>query len=199
MAMSLGSLILPLSCSSSPSNILIKVLFPEPFLPIIPIFSPRRILSEYQGNLLVVSHDRDFLDNVVSGILAFEDDGTITYHLGGYSDYLEFKNKNKVEKLAVKAVVKPEFKEIESPEETPKKLQKLSYKYVVELEKLPAKIEKLENKITALSEELSETEDRNSANLAFITMEIAKLQQELETAENRWIELEGLKIGDQSK
>ncbi|MES2676962.1 MAG: ABC-F family ATP-binding cassette domain-containing protein [Pseudomonadota bacterium] len=153
----------------------------------------QNFLSEYQGNLLVVSHDRDFLDNVVSSILAFEDDGTITYHLGGYSDYLEFKNKNKVEKSAVKTLSKPEFKAIESSEEIIKKPQKLSYKYVVELEKLPAKIEKLENKITQLSEELSQTEDRNSANLAFITMEIAKLQQELEIAENRWVELEDLK------
>ena len=152
----------------------------------------QNFLSEYQGNLLVVSHDRDFLDNVVSGILAFEDDGTITYHLGGYSDYLEFKNKNKIEKSAAKTIAKAESKVIEQQNITTKP-QRLSYKYVVELEKLPAKIEKLENKIASLSEELSETEDRNSANLAFITMEIAKLQQELEIAENRWIELEGMK------
>ena len=158
----------------------------------------QNFLSEYQGNLLVVSHDRDFLDNVVSSILAFEDDGTITYHLGGYSDYLEFKNKNKIEKSVIKTALKQEYKQeykaIENSEEITKKPQRLSYKYVVELEKLPAKIEKLENKIITLSEELSETEDRNSANLALITMEIAKLQQELETAELRWIELEGMKI-----
>lgn len=153
----------------------------------------QNFLSEYQGNMLVVSHDRDFLDNVVSSILAFEDDGTITYHLGGYSDYLEFKNKHKAEKSAeknaTKKVSKLEIQTIETPEEIIKKPQRLSYKYVVELEKLPAKIEKLEKRIIELSEELSETEDRNSANLAFITMEIAKLQQELETAENRWLEL----------
>ncbi len=153
----------------------------------------QNFLSEYQGNMLVVSHDRDFLDNVVSSILAFEDDGTITYHLGGYTDYLEFKNKNKIEKSVQKNKpaenAKPEIVKIESNLKT----QKLSYKYVVELEKLPQKIEKLEKRITELSLELSETEDRNSANLAFITMEIAKLQQELEAAENRWIELEEAK------
>ncbi len=152
----------------------------------------QNFLSEYQGNLLMVSHDRDFLDNVVSSIMAFEEDGTITHHLGGYSDYLEFKNRGKVEKMEAKASTKA-VKTIETPIEENKKPQRLSYKYVVELEKLPLKIEKLEKKIADLSEELSETEDRNSANLAFITMEIAKLQQELEAAENRWIELEEMK------
>ncbi|MFT6220145.1 MAG: ATP-binding cassette subfamily F protein uup [Myxococcota bacterium] len=145
----------------------------------------QNFLNEYQGNLLMVSHDRDFLDNTVSSIMAFEDDGTITYHLGGYSDYLEFKNKNKIEakEIALKK------KAIEEKKDGGEKSQKLSYKYVYELKKLPEKIEKLEKKIVDLSEELSETEDRNSANLAFIAMEIAKLQKELEAAENRWLEL----------
>ena len=67
---------------------------------------------------------------------------------------------------------------------------KISYKLKFELEKLPAKIEKLEAKIAELSEELSQTQERNSANLAQISMEIAKHQKELETAEERWLELE---------
>lgn len=154
----------------------------------------QNFLSEYEGNLLVVSHDRDFLDNVVSAILAFEDDGTITYHLGGYTDYIEFKNKHQNEKNKTsktgeeKSATKNE--EIIKTENKPKKM---SYKYVVELEKLPAKIEKLEKKIQELTEELSTTEDRTSANLAYITMEIAKLQQELDAAESRWLELEEMK------
>ena len=66
----------------------------------------------------------------------------------------------------------------------------MTYKYKHELEKLPAKIEKLGIKIYELSEELSATEDRNSANLAHIAMEIAKNQKELDAAESRWLELE---------
>ena len=54
------------------------------------------ILANYKGTLFVVSHDRDFLDNVVTGILAFEDDGTVTSHIGGYSDYLEYKKSLKI-------------------------------------------------------------------------------------------------------
>ncbi|MCE3254925.1 MAG: putative transporter ATP-binding protein [Rickettsiaceae bacterium] len=153
----------------------------------------QNFLSEYEGNLLVVSHDRDFLDNVVSSILAFEEDGTVTYHLGGYSDYLEFKNQNKIEKQNQKKIQNPIVQEFETKVENNPKSSKLSYKYVVELKNLPQKIERLENKIAELSNELSNTEDRNSANLAFITMEIAKLQQELEIAENRWLELEMMK------
>jgi ATP-binding cassette subfamily F protein uup len=144
-------------------------------------------LSNYQGNLLVVSHDRDFLDNVVSSILAFEDDGQITYHLGGYSDYLEFKNKNPSK---ITSKISNDSKPDNIEKISNKTSKKLSYKYIIELEKLPAKIEKLTKQITDLSEELSNTENRNSANLAFISMEIAKLQQELDHAENRWLELE---------
>ena len=51
-------------------------------------------LEAYQGTLIVVSHDRDFLDNIATSILAFEGNGVITQHLGGYSDYLDFKQRN---------------------------------------------------------------------------------------------------------
>jgi ATP-binding cassette subfamily F protein uup len=163
----------------------------------------QNFLSDYQGNLLMVSHDRDFLDNVVSGILAFEGDGIITSHLGGYSDYLEFKNKHNIRPLvkkksqkAIISTINQNITEIQQEKLTQVstvKIQKLSYKYVVELEKLPLKIEKLEGKIALLSQELSETEDRNSANLALIAMGITQLQKDLDIAENRWIELEEMK------
>lgn len=142
-------------------------------------------LSNYRGNLLVVSHDRDFLDNVASSILAFEDDGKITYHLGGYSDYLEFKNKNSINKTDNKPV-KIIDKSNDHKKSNTNSSKKLPYKYVVELEKLSAKIEQLTTKITNLSQELSNSENRNPA---LISIEIAKLQQELDKAENRWLEL----------
>jgi ATP-binding cassette subfamily F protein uup len=145
-------------------------------------------LMKYQGTLIVVSHDRDFLDNVATSILAFEENGEITTHVGGYSDYLEYKNRN------LKAAESPVIKRVESEstfvQEKQNSSKKLSYKYKHELEKLPQKIEKLENKIRELSEELSETEDRNPANLAHIAMEIAKFQKELDESEERWLELE---------
>ncbi len=149
-------------------------------------------LMKYQGTLIVVSHDRDFLDNVVTSILAFEGDGVITNHIGGYSDYLEYKNKyNKT--ADVKTVKFDNQKTEKNTAETKNNnAKKLSYKLKLELEKLPAKIEKLELKIKELSNELSNTEDRNSANLAHISMEIAKYQKDLDIAEERWLELEDM-------
>ena len=148
-------------------------------------------LMKYEGTLIVVSHDRDFLDNVATSILAFEGDGVITNHVGGYSDYLEYKEK--YQKDAQEALKPKVVTNVEESVKKPEESKKFAYKYRLELEKLPAKIEKLEEKIHNLSEELSETEDRNPANLAHIAMEIAKFQKELDASEERWLELEELK------
>ncbi len=148
-------------------------------------------LMKYEGTLIVVSHDRDFLDNVATSILAFEGDGVITNHVGGYSDYLEYKEK--YQKDAQEALKTKAATNVEASAKKPEDSKKFAYKYRLELEKLPAKIEKLEEKIRNLSEELSETEDRNPANLAHIAMEITKFQKELDASEERWLELEELK------
>ncbi len=163
-------------------------------------------LEKYEGTLIVVSHDRDFLDNVATSILAFEGNGKITSHLGGYSDYLEYKEKtspvvigksksgqNSANEILRFANDDGNGKKDDRNGSDKKEMKKFSFKHKVELEKLPAKIEKLETKITQLSEELSETEDRSSANLAHIAMEIAKFQKELDDCETRWLELEELK------
>jgi len=149
-------------------------------------------LEKYKGTLIVVSHDRDFLDNVATSILAFEGDSVVTNHVGGYSDYLDYKQKSLAVKPKISEFIKNNAEPVEALNREPQK-EKLAYKHRLELEKLPAKIEKLEEKIRELSEELSETEDRNSGNLAHISMEIAKYQKELDETENRWLYLEGLK------
>ncbi len=173
-------------------------------------------LEKYEGTLIVVSHDRDFLDNIATSILAFEGDGKIVSHLGGYSDYLEYKEAhchpersegsrksggkaNEILRYAQndRKETQNDRKEGQNERNESKsnrsEAKKFSFKHKVELEKLPAKIEKLETKIQELSEELSETEDRSSANLAHIAMEIAKFQKELDDCETRWLELEEMK------
>jgi len=147
-------------------------------------------LTNYQGTLIVVSHDRSFLDEIATSILSFEN-GEIIHNLGGYSDYLEYKekflptqNNNKVNDKPIE-----EKKETETKKED-KTNKKLSYKHKIELEKLPQEIANLETKILELTNELNETEERNSANLAQIAIEIAQLSQKLEEKENRWLELE---------
>jgi ATP-binding cassette subfamily F protein uup len=150
-------------------------------------------LEKYQGTLIIVSHDRDFLDNVATSILAFEGDGVINSHIGGYSDYIEYKEKfapKKANNLDKKSNLLTDQIEVAK---TSKSKKLFSYRHKIELEKLPTKIEKLEGKISGLSLELSETEDRNSANLAHISMEIAKYQKEMDEFESRWLELEDLK------
>ena len=150
-------------------------------------------LNDYPGTLVVVSHDRDFLDNVATSILAFEGNGEISQHIGGYSDYIEYKEKNSPK--PVNQGTKTDVKKEQSEKVlTQNESKKFSYKHRIELEKLPEKIDKLAKKIHELSEELSETEDRNSANLAQIAMAISKLQMELNSAEERWLELEEMKI-----
>lgn len=150
-------------------------------------------LESYQGTLIVVSHDRDFLDNVATSIISFEGDGKVEVNLGGYSDYL---NHKKPPLLIAKNNQKSRENEARDLQNSDvfkdQQKTKFSYKHKHELEKLPAKIEKLEQKIHELSEELSTTEDRNSANLAQIAIEISKYQKELDAAESRWLELEEL-------
>jgi len=151
-------------------------------------------LIGYKGTLLVVSHDRDFLDNVVTSILAFEGNGVIESHLGGYSDYIEYKSRQ--ENLRKDNVFKAATSSAQLQNKSDNRsfvTLKFTNKLRAELERLPEKIENLEIKIAELSEELSMTEDRSSANLAHISIEIAKLQKNLDTLEARWIELEELK------
>src|SRR4029077_10589936 len=77
------------------------------------------ILAEYEGTLLVVSHDRDFLDQTVSKILAFEGDGKIEGYIGGYSDYLEAKHKEKP--TLAPSLISEMKKSVQEPEKEKKK------------------------------------------------------------------------------
>lgn len=159
----------------------------------------QQYLADYSGTLIVVSHDRNFLDNVATSILAFEGNGIIKQSLGGYSDYIEkYKPKVKEQKNSEKSesssaagaskasIVESNKKKNDGIAENK---PKSPYKVKIELEKLTQKIIDLEEKIQNLSLELSSTEERNPANLAQISIEIAKYQDDLKQAENRWLEL----------
>lgn len=138
-------------------------------------------LEKYQGTALIVSHDRDFLDQTITSILAFEGNAKITTHLGGYSDYLQYKEKT--------TPTKP--KTIEEPPKKPKKKPQNELKKLKnELNRIPDKIEKLETEIYQLNDELLTTDDRNPANLAQISIEIGQKQQKIDTLEQRWLEIE---------
>ncbi len=143
------------------------------------------MLADYEGTLIVVSHDRDFLDRTVTEVIAFEGDGVVEHVVGGYSDYIESKRPQKA--LKVRA---------EKPESAPvpkvKAVVALSGKERHELEKLPAKISALEAEIAALSSTLADTALYTSQPEVFdkTSRRLGKASEELSAAELRWLELE---------
>jgi ABC transport system ATP-binding/permease protein len=147
------------------------------------------ILSQYKGTLIVVSHDRDFLDQTVTKILAFEGEGKIEGYIGGYTDYLEAKN-------AERKLLDPAAKKLEntrgSPQRAePKPQKKLSYKLQFELDRLPGMIEALKKEIQQLETELEDPTlyQRDAAYFHTLTQRLSTKREELDAAESRWIEL----------
>ncbi len=145
------------------------------------------ILSNYKGTLIIVSHDRDFLDQTVSKILAFEGDGDIQGYIGGYSDYLSQKKED--EKIRQEKIAKA--KEIQVVAETPKPTAKLSFKIQYELDNLPAKIEALEKEIDELAKALEDSTlyARDAALFQKYSERLTTAEHEKEAAELRWLEL----------
>ena len=140
------------------------------------------MLSNYSGTLLIVSHDRDFLDQTVNKILYFDEKGQVSIFLGGYSDFLKSQQNEKIIKSISKK--KNNYKVVSS-----KNNKKLSFKYKYELENLPKEIEDLENKIDDITKELKNSNlylsDANRFNE--ITNEMLELKKILSIKEERWL------------
>ncbi|WP_212388056.1 ATP-binding cassette domain-containing protein [Acinetobacter junii] len=157
------------------------------------------MLSEYKGTLLLISHDRAFMDNVVTSTWVFDGKGNIDEYIGGYQDYLEQRPDQKVvdqKSDEKKAQAKAEAAALAAATPTPKKV-KLSYKDQRELEQLPAEIEKLETEQTKLSEKLADgswfVSDANAATLA--SQRLAEIDELLLEKLERWDVLENLSKG----
>ncbi len=153
------------------------------------------ILISYKGTLLLVSHDRDFLDQTVTKILSFEGDGVVEETIGGYSDYLSFKNSKLTQNSKNKNEEKnSKFKVIAKSGEN-KNNKKLTFKLEFELNSLPSKIKNLENDINYFNEKLSNPNlYLNEPDTFFeITKKLEKSKEDLEYFENRWLELEEIK------
>ena len=156
------------------------------------------MLSDYKGTLLLISHDRAFMDNVVTSTWVFDGKGNIDEYIGGYQDYLEQRPDQKVvdQKSDVKkAQAKAEAAALAAAP-TPKKV-KLSYKEQRELEQLPTEIENLEAEQTELSDKLADgswfVSDANAATLA--SQRLAEIEELLLEKLERWDELENLSKG----
>ncbi len=150
------------------------------------------LLGDYGGTVLLVSHDRDFVDRVATSVLVAEGDGRWTPYAGGYSDMIAQRGEKPVsEKIAKDGKRKDKPKAEAKPKE--KAASKgLSFTEEHQLKTLPAEIEALEKKVLPLQEKLSDPDlfSRDPEAFARITAEIARLDGERAAKEDLWLELE---------
>jgi len=140
------------------------------------------MLSNYKGTLLIVSHDRDFLDQTVNKIMHFEGDGKVSMFLGGYSDFLNHQS-------VQKEINRP--KKRRSNIKVSKTNDKLSFKFKFELENIPNEIEKKEKEISLIKNELKDNNlyISNPDRFEEITKKLNILEKEFEEKEQRWLDL----------
>ncbi len=153
------------------------------------------LLGEYTGTLLLVSHDRDFIDNVVTSTMVMEGDGVIGEYIGGYSDWVRQRPDAMLNAAAVakaSATAAPAAAvPVAAAEAAPAK-RKLSYKDARELEQLPLKIETLEGEVGAMTAAMNDPAfyQRDAAAMAEHTRKLGQVQAELDAAYARWSELD---------
>jgi ATP-binding cassette subfamily F protein uup len=153
------------------------------------------LLSDFGGTVLLVSHDRDFLDQVVTTCLVFDGQGQIEESVGGYSDWYDRGGRLTSAQSMVAEVEKPAV--VDTPKSVPQaataaKPKKLSYKVQRELDQLPGLIEELEGKVEGLQEEMAAPDfySQDHAQVNAKLEQLASVEAELETAMERWMEIE---------
>jgi ATP-binding cassette subfamily F protein uup len=154
------------------------------------------ILADYAGTLMIVSHDRDFLDRTVTEVMAFEGNAHITSTMGGYSDYLASKGGGRSSaagKAKAAGAGAPAAKTLSTATTaTPAPRRKLDGKEQRELQQLPDRIAKLEAKLADLHQQLADPQlyVRDPARFDAVAAEITATQAATDTAMARWMELE---------
>ena len=149
----------------------------------------QEVLDEYAGTILIVSHDRDFLDRVASSIIYLKGDGSAYEHAGSYSELLE---KVKQQSTSVNKVTPKVNSKSSTEVSTPKIVKKLSYNQKRLLEVLPQEIAKLDIEINSLTEELSNPDlyQSNPQRFDEASKLLEQKQKEKASKEEAWLELE---------
>jgi ATP-binding cassette subfamily F protein uup len=154
------------------------------------------LLLDYQGTLLLVSHDRDFLDHVVTSCLVFTGDCMVEEFVGGYSDWDAYQRQHQAESRRESAASQQQTR---PQKETVKKSRsgKLSYKDQRELDALPARIESLEQQLETVQQQLSDPAlyQSGGGRVGELQQQLHELEQALETAYDRWETLEEMLTG----
>ena len=153
------------------------------------------LLNEYDGTVLLVSHDREFVDNVANSCLMFEGNGKISEFVGGFSDVEAwYKEQQKQQGKATKEVNETKAESQSRSKTSLRKPKKLSYKDQRELETLPADIETLEQQLNEIQQQVSEPSfyKQNNDEVEGVLASLAKIEQDLNAKYARWDELESL-------
>lgn len=147
----------------------------------------QEVLDEYEGTILIVSHDRDFMDKVATSLLYMKGDGSVYEHVGTYTDLLE-----KIKDQPQKSSVKKEIKKDKTKIIEKKKISKLSYKEQYLLEHLPSEIAKMEHEIQAMEIALGNpnlyTEDPQKFDE--LSKKFSENKARLDEMESQWLEMQ---------
>ena len=143
----------------------------------------QEVISDYEGTVLIVSHDRDFLDRTVNLTLGLDGSGTVDIIVGGYADWEEKRDKRR--KSSPKAV------KVNAPVAAPQRTVKLTYKDQRDYDGLPKRIEEIDAEIAKAEKELADANlyTRNFARFTELTRHTETLRAEKDAAEERWLEL----------
>ena len=155
----------------------------------------QELLADYTGTLLLVSHDRDFVDRIATSVLMHEGEGRWTEYAGGYSDMVAQRGAG-VAARKVKEAPKPASpREAAAPVTVPAAKRKLSFKEKHALETLPSRIEALTAELLALEQKLADASlfTRDPKGFALATARHGAAAVEKSAAEEQWLELEMLR------
>ena len=149
------------------------------------------MIADYPGTVLVVSHDRDFLDRVATSILMAEEDGRFIEYAGGYSDMLAQRG----EGVTARQAAKPAAARDDGPREATARKRKMNFSQQHALKTLPGQIAELEKKIAELQTRLTKADfyARDPQGFMAASSDLGNMQAELAEHEHRWLELEMLR------
>ncbi len=150
----------------------------------------QEVLDEYDGTVLIVSHDRDFLDKVAVSLLYMRGDGSILEHVGTYSDLLTILKQKEDKKTPTKSKPKEDVVSVQTAVQP--KTKKLTFTQKHQLEKLPFQIEALENEAKVLENKLNDPVlyQEDSKKFNEYALKLTDLKNKIEEAENLWLELQ---------
>lgn len=146
-------------------------------------------LVDYDGTLLLVSHDRAFLDNVVTSVFVFEGEGRVNEYIGGYAEWFALAEQRENQQLAANKIA-----EVAKKEKPKSNAKKMGFKQQKELELLPEQIDQLEQLQAKLTEQISQVDFYKQAQdeIKDILEKLKETEEKLEQAYQRWDELEAL-------